>query len=104
MKKKSSRSRVVFFSTMRDLELQSLKSLRTLPLIRIKVTNASGKEVTLNVSSKDRVAVVKDKALGGEFYKESSSYKLVIGKCRRILDDGKSLEEEEVQENGKCYP
>ncbi|XP_031562512.1 ubiquitin-associated domain-containing protein 1-like [Actinia tenebrosa] len=84
---------------MRDLELQGLKSLNAVPLIQIKVTNASGKEVALTVSCKDRVAVVKDKALGGEFYKDSSSYKLVIGKCRRILDDGKSLEEEGVQED-----
>lgn len=89
---------------MRDLELQGLKVLRTVPLIGIKVTNVSGKEVTLNVSTKDRVAVVKDKALGGEFHKDSSSYKLVIGKCRRILDDGKSLEEEGVQDNGNYYP
>jgi hypothetical protein len=87
---------------MRDLEL--LKSLSSVPLIRIKVTNACGKDIPLAVSIKDRIACVKDKALGGEFYKDSSSYKLVLGKCQRILDDGKTLEEEGIQEDGKYRP
>lgn len=91
---------------MRDLELQGLKSLRSLHLLRVRVHNASGKDTTLNVSIKDKVSTVKDKALGGEFHKDSSSYKLVLAKCHRILDDGKTLEEEEIQEDGMsrcCY-
>jgi len=87
---------------MRDFELQGLKSLRSLPSLRIRVHNYSGKDTTLNVSIKDKVSTVKDKALGGEFHKDSSSYKLVLAKCQRILDDGKTLEEEEIQEDGMC--
>lgn len=89
---------------MRDFELQGLKSLRSLHLLRIRVCNASGKDTTLNVSIKDKVATVKDKALGGEFHKDSTSYKLVLAKCHRILDDGKTLEEEEIQEDGRFEP
>lgn len=85
---------------MRDFELQGLKSLRSLPILRIRVHNSSGKDTTLNVSIKDKVSTVKEKALGGEFHKDSSSYKLVLAKCHRILDDGKTLEEEEIQEDG----
>ncbi|KAK3730028.1 hypothetical protein QZH41_009533 [Actinostola sp. cb2023] len=84
---------------MRDFELQALKSLRSLPLLSVRVNNASGKDSTVNVSIKDRVATVKDKALGGEFHKDSSSYKLVLAKNHRILDDGKTLEEEGIQED-----
>lgn len=86
---------------MREFELQNLKSLRSVPLICIKITSSSGKESTLTVCLKDTVKAVKDKALGGEYSKESPFYKLVLAKSNRDLNDDKTLEEENVQENGK---
>lgn len=87
---------------MREFELQSLKSLRSVPLICIKITSSSGKESNLTVSLRDTVNAVKDKALGGEFSKESPSYKLILARSNSELIDSKTLEEENVQDNGKC--
>ena len=87
---------------MREFELQNLKSLRSVPLICIKITSSSGKESSLTVCSRDTVKEVKDKALGGEYSKESPFYKLILANSNRELNDDKTLEEENVQENGKC--
>ncbi|XP_001626883.2 ubiquitin-associated domain-containing protein 1 [Nematostella vectensis] len=84
---------------MRDFELQGLKSLRSVPLIRIKVTCTSGKDQSLAVSLKDTVSLVKDRVLGGEFCKESSFYKLVVAKTRRNLSDENTLEKEGISED-----
>lgn len=84
---------------MREFELQSLKSLRSVPLICVKITSSSGKESSLTVCSRDTVKTVKDKALGGEYLKESPFYKLILAKSNRELNDEKTLEEENVQEN-----
>lgn len=46
---------------------------------------------------------MKDKALGGECSKESPFYKLILAKSNRELTDEKTLEEENVQENGKFH-
>ena len=86
---------------MREFELQSLKSLRSVPLICVKITSSSGKESSLTVCLRDTVNAVKDKALGGEYSKESPLYKLILAKSNRELNDEKTLEEENVQENGK---
>ena len=92
---------VVLVESMREFELQALRSLRTVSLIRIKVISLSGKETVLTVSSKDTVNVVKKKVLGDEFSKELPSYKLVLAKSDRVLKDEKSLEDEGIHENGE---
>ncbi|KAJ7334348.1 Ubiquitin-associated domain-containing protein 1 [Desmophyllum pertusum] len=84
---------------MREFELQNLKSLRSAPLICIKITSSSGKESNVTVSLRDTVNAVKDKALGGEYSKESPFYKLILARSNRELIDEKTLEEENVQEN-----
>ena len=84
-------------------ELQNLKSLRSVPLICVKITSSSGKESSLTVCLKETVKSLKDKALGGECSKESPFYKLILAKSNRELTDEKTLEEENVQENGKCH-
>ena len=86
---------------MREFELQNLKSLRSVPLICIKIISSSGKESSLTVCLRDTVNEVKDKALGGEYSKESPFYRLVLAKSNRELTDEKTLEDENVQENGK---
>lgn len=86
---------------MRDLELQSLRSLRTVPLICLKVTSLSAKETSITVSLKDTVGALKNKVLGSDFSKESPSYKLVVCKSNRVLKDENSLEDEGIQEDGK---
>ena len=88
---------------MREFELQNLKSLRSVPLICVKITSSSGKESSLTVCLKETVKSLKDKALGGECSKESPFYKLILAKSNRELTDEKTLEEENVQENGKCH-
>lgn len=88
---------------MREFELQNLKSLRSAPLICIKITSSSGKESNVTVSLRDTVNAVKDKALGGEYSKESPFHKLILARSNRELIDEKTLEEENVQENGKCF-
>ena len=87
---------------MREFELQKLTSRGSAPLICIKITSSSGKESNLTVSLRDTVNAVKDKALGGEYSKESPFYKLILAKSNRELTDEKTLEEENIQENGKC--
>lgn len=89
------------FASMRDLELQSLRSLRTVPLICLKVTSLSAKETSITVSLKDTVGALKNKVLGSDFSKESPSYKLVVSKSNRVLKDENSLEDEGIQEDGK---
>lgn len=84
---------------MREFELQNLKSLRSVPLICVKITSSSGKESSLTVCLKETVKSLKDKALGGECSKESPFYKLILAKSNRELTDEKTLEEENVQEN-----
>lgn len=84
---------------MREFELQNLKSLRSVPLICIKIISSSGKESSLTVCLRDTVNEVKDKALGGEYSKESPFYRLVLAKSNRELTDEKTLEDENVQEN-----
>lgn len=88
---------------MREFELQKFTSRGSVPLICIKITSSSGKESNLTVSLTDTVNAVKDKALGGEYSKESPLYKLILSKSNRELIDEKTLEEENVQENGKCF-
>ena len=88
---------------MREFELQNLKALRSVPLICIKITSSSGKESNLTVSLRDTVNTVKDKALGGEYSKESPFYRLILAKSNRELIDQKTLEEENVQDDGKCF-
>ena len=105
-------TKVLFFKTltwrwkitpnMREFELQSLKSLRSVPLVCIKIISSSGKASNLTVSLRDTVKAVKDKALGGEFSKESPCYKLILARSSSELIDQKTLEEENVQDNGKC--
>lgn len=89
------------FNTMRDFELQSLKSFRSVPLVTLRIINLSFKETNVTVSLKDSVSAVKDKFLGGEHSKECSSYKLLLTKTSRILADDKTLEEENIEDNGK---
>lgn len=86
---------------MRDFELQSLKSLRSVPLVSLRIINFSFKETSVTVSLKDSVNAVKDKFLGGEHSKECSSYKLLFAKTGRVLADDKTLEEENIEDNGK---
>ena len=86
---------------MREFELQKLTSCGSVPLICIKITSSSGKESNLTVSVTDTVNAVKDRALGGEYSKESHLYKLLLAKSNRELIDEKTLDEENVQENGK---
>lgn len=88
---------------MREFELQKLTSRGSVPLICIKITSSSGKESNLTVSVTDTVNVVKDRALGGEYSKESHLYKLILAKSNRELIDEKSLDEENIKENGKCF-
>ncbi len=88
---------------MREFELQKLTSRGSVPLICIKITTSSGKESNLTVSLRDTVNSVKDKTLGGEYSKESPFYKLILAKSNRELIDEKTLEEENVQENGECF-
>lgn len=88
---------------MREFELQKLTSRGSVPLICIKITSSSGKESNLTVSVADTVNAVKDRALGGEYSKESHLYKIILAKSNRELIDEKSLDEENVQENGKCF-
>lgn len=88
---------------MREFELQKLTSRGSVPLICIKITSSSGKESNLTVSVADTVNEVKDRALGGEYSKESHLYKIILAKSNRELIDEKSLDEENVQENGKCF-
>ena len=88
---------------MRDFELQSFKSLRSVPLICVKITSSSGKESSLTVCLKDTVNVVKDKALGCEYSKESPFYKLLLAKTNRELDNEKTLEEENIEDNGSIF-
>lgn len=87
---------------MREFELQKLTSRGSVPLICIKITGSSGKESNLTVNVTDTVNAVKDRALGGEYSKESHLYKLILAKSCRELIDEKTLDEENVQENGKC--
>lgn len=87
---------------MREFELQKLTSRGSVPLICIKITSSSGKESNLTVNVTDTVNAVKDRALGGEYSKESHLYKLILAKSCRELIDEKTLDEENVQENGKC--
>lgn len=88
---------------MREFELQKLTSRGSVPLICIKIISSSGKESNLTVSVTDTVNAVKDRALGGEYSKESHLYKLILAKSNTELIDEKSLDEENVQENGKCF-
>ena len=87
---------------MREFELQKLTSRGSVPLICIRITSSSGKESNLTVNVTDTVNAVKDRALGGEYSKESHLYKLILAKSSRELIDEKTLDEENVQENGKC--
>lgn len=87
---------------MREFELQNLKSLRSVPLVCVKITSSKGKESSLTVCLRDTVKTLKDKALGGEYSKESAFYKLILAKSNRELSDEKTLEEENVEENGNC--
>lgn len=87
---------------MREFELQKLTSRGSVPLICIKIISSSGKESNLTVSVTDTVNAVKDRALGGEYSKESHLYKLLLAKSNKELIDEKTLDEENVQENGKC--
>ncbi|XP_074606474.1 ubiquitin-associated domain-containing protein 1-like [Acropora palmata] len=84
---------------MREFELQNLKSLRSVPLVCVKITSSTGKESILTVCLRDTVKALKDKALGGEYSKESAFYKLILAKSNRELSDEKTLEEENVEEN-----
>ena len=87
---------------MREFELQKLTSRGSVPLICIKITSSSGKENNLTVNVTDTVNAVKDRALGGEYSKESHLYKIILAKSSRELIDEKTLDEENVQENGNC--
>ena len=87
--------------TMRDLELQSLKSLRSVPLVHIRISNLSFKETSVTVSREDLVSAVKGRVLGSEYSKECSSYKLLLAKTNRVLADDKTLEEEKIEDNGE---
>ncbi|XP_020626448.1 ubiquitin-associated domain-containing protein 1-like [Orbicella faveolata] len=84
---------------MREFELQKLTSRGSVPLICIKIISSSGKESNLTVSVTDTVNAVKDRALGGEYSKESHLYKLLLAKSNKELIDEKTLDEENVQEN-----
>ena len=85
---------------MREFELQNLKAIRSVPLVCVKITSSSGKESSLTVCLRDTVKALKDKALGGEYSKESPLYKLILAKSNRELSDENTLEEENVEENG----
>ncbi|XP_068728664.1 ubiquitin-associated domain-containing protein 1-like [Montipora capricornis] len=84
---------------MREFELQNLKAIRSVPLVCVKITSSSGKESSLTVCLRDTVKALKDKALGGEYSKESPLYKLILAKSNRELSDENTLEEENVEEN-----
>ena len=84
-----------------------MKTLNTEEQAKVQHVIESGIKVKQEVKDlseglRDTVKAVKDKALGGEFSKESPCYKLILARSSSELIDQKTLEEENVQDDGKC--
>ena len=69
-------------------------------LLSIRVTDAQGKERIMSACQADTIKSVKEKVLDEKHAKEYASYRVVLARNRKALEDVKTLEQEGVEDNG----
>lgn len=69
-------------------------------ILSIRVTDAQGKERTISAYQADTIKSVKEKVLDEKHAKEFGSYRVVLAKSKKALEDVKTLEQEGVEDNG----
>lgn len=68
-------------------------------LININVMTTDGKETIITVSPTEQVKAIKEKLLGEAGAKDLPSYKVVLMFPRRVLEDGRTVEQEGIVED-----